>query len=106
MSVVEVVVVVVVAVAVVAVVVLRLWFRHWIVGKPILGEFTETQLDCSSALFTPSLFAINRGEFFEIDAIAKERYRMETVRDAINFARGFPAICTRKNWRRAIPVDD
>jgi hypothetical protein len=52
-----------------------------------------------------SLFAINRGEFFGIYAIAKERYRVETFRDAKKkFARGFPAICTRKIRLRAIPV--
>jgi hypothetical protein len=53
-----------------------------------LGEFTETQLVWSSALFTLSFFAINRGEFFEIYAIAKERYRMETVRDAKKILQG------------------
>jgi hypothetical protein len=85
---------------------LRLWFRsrHWIVGKPILGEFTKTQMDWSQAPFTLSLFAINRGEFFEIYAIAKERYRVETFRSAKKFVRGFSAICTRKIRRRAIPV--
>jgi hypothetical protein len=57
-------------------------------------------MDWSPALFTLSLFAINRGEFFEIYAIAKERYRVETVRSAT----GFPAIYSRKIQRRAIPL--
>jgi hypothetical protein len=47
-------------------------------------------MDWSPALFTLSLFAISRGEFFEIYAIAKERYRVETVRSAKKNCKGFP----------------
>jgi hypothetical protein len=62
---------------------LWLWSRsrHWIVEKPL-------RRDWSSTLFTLSLFAINRGEFFELYAIAKKRYRVETFRDAKKFLHG------------------
>jgi hypothetical protein len=62
-----------------------LWFgsRHRIAGKPIFGELTtDARKKWSQAPCTLSLFAINSGELFEIYAIAKERYRVETLRDA------------------------
>jgi hypothetical protein len=79
--------------------------RHRIDGKPILGEVTtDARKKWSKAPCTLSLFAITRGELFEIVAIVKERYRVETFCNAKKVARGSPAICTRRMRRKAIPV--
>jgi hypothetical protein len=51
----------------------------------------------SKAPCTLSLFAITSGELFEIDAIAKERYRVETFPDAKKFCKGFPCDLHSKN---------